>query len=35
VYSPNVEGASKSVKNLQIVPYVGGPINFWETSVSG
>jgi peptide/nickel transport system substrate-binding protein len=35
VYSPNVEGASKSVKNLQIVPYVGGPINFWVTSVSG
>ncbi len=28
VYSPNVEGASKSVKNLQIVPYVGEPINF-------
>jgi peptide/nickel transport system substrate-binding protein len=34
-YSPNVTGASKSVKHLQVIPYVGGPINFWEVSVSG
>ena len=35
VYSPNVTGASKSVKNLQVIPYVGGVLNYWVVSVSG
>jgi peptide/nickel transport system substrate-binding protein len=34
-YSPNVTGATKSVKNLQVIPYVGGVLNYWEVSVSG
>jgi peptide/nickel transport system substrate-binding protein len=34
VYSPNVTGASKSVKNLEVVPYVGGVLNYWVVSVS-
>jgi peptide/nickel transport system substrate-binding protein len=33
-YSPNVTGATKSVKNLQVIPYVGGVLNYWEVSVS-
>ena len=35
VYSPNVTGAAKSVKNLQVIPYVGGVLNYWTVSVSG
>jgi peptide/nickel transport system substrate-binding protein len=34
-YSPNVTGATESVKNLQVIPYVGGVLNYWEVSVSG
>ena len=34
-YAPNVTGAAKSVKNLQVIPYVGGVVNYWVTSVSG
>ncbi len=34
-FSPNVTGASKSVKNLQVIPYVGGVLNYWVVSVSG
>lgn len=34
-YAPNVTGAQKSVKNLQVIPYVGGPVNYWVTTVSG
>ena len=34
-FSPNVTGAAKSVKNLQVIPYVGGVLNYWEVSVSG
>jgi peptide/nickel transport system substrate-binding protein len=33
-YSPLVTGASKKVKNLQVVPYVGGVLNYWGVSVS-
>ncbi len=33
-YSPLVTGASKKVKNLQVVPYVGGVLNYWVVSVS-
>ncbi len=32
-YSPLVTGASKKVKNLQVVPYVGGVLNYWVVSV--
>ena len=32
-YSPVVFGAAKLVKNLQIVPYVGGVVNYWTISV--
>ncbi|HLN16001.1 MAG TPA: ABC transporter substrate-binding protein [Acidimicrobiales bacterium] len=34
-YSPLVTGASKSVKNLQVIPYVGGVLNYWVVSVPG
>jgi peptide/nickel transport system substrate-binding protein len=34
-YAPLVTGASKSVKNLQVIPYIGGTINYWVVSVSG
>jgi peptide/nickel transport system substrate-binding protein len=34
-YAPNVTGAAKSVKSLQVIPYVGGVVNYWVTSVSG
>jgi peptide/nickel transport system substrate-binding protein len=33
-FSPVVTGASKSVKNLSVVPYVGGVPNYWIMSVS-
>jgi peptide/nickel transport system substrate-binding protein len=33
VYAPLVTGASKSVKNLQVIPYIGGTINYWVVSV--
>ncbi len=32
-YSPLVTGAQKSVKNLQVIPYVGGILNYWVMSV--
>jgi peptide/nickel transport system substrate-binding protein len=35
VYSPNVSVASKNVKNLSDIPYVGGVLNYWTVSVSG
>jgi peptide/nickel transport system substrate-binding protein len=34
-YSPLVTGAAKTVKNLQVIPYIGGTINYWVVSVSG
>jgi len=33
VYAPNVTGASKSVRKLQEIPYVGGVLNYWTVSV--
>jgi len=33
-YSPLVTGASKKVKNLQVIPYVGGVLNYWVVSLS-
>ncbi len=32
-FSPLLTAASKSVKNLQVVPYVGGVLNYWVVSV--
>ena len=32
-YAPLVTGATKAVKNLQVVPYVGGVVNYWVVSV--
>lgn len=34
-YSPVVTGASKSVRNLSDIPYVGGVPNYWVMSVPG
>jgi peptide/nickel transport system substrate-binding protein len=34
-YVPALTSGSKAVKNLQDVPYVGAPPNFWVMSVSG
>lgn len=34
-YSPLITAAKKTVKNLQVIPYVGGIINYWSLSVSG
>ena len=33
-YAPTVAAASKSVKNLQNVPYIGGLLSYWTMSVS-
>jgi peptide/nickel transport system substrate-binding protein len=32
-YQPIVTGAAKDVKNLQVIPYVGGVLNYWVVSV--
>lgn len=34
-YAPLVTGADKAVKNLQVIPYIGGAINYWVVSVPG
>ena len=34
-YAPVVTGAAKNVKNLQVIPYVGGVLNYWTVSVPG
>ncbi len=34
-YAPVVTGASKNVKNIENIPYVGGILNYWNVSVSG
>jgi ABC-type transport system substrate-binding protein len=34
-FSPLVTAANKNVKNLQVVPYVGGVLNYWVVSVKG
>jgi peptide/nickel transport system substrate-binding protein len=33
-FTPLVTAASTKVKNLQVVPYVGGVVNYWGVSVS-
>jgi len=33
-YAPIVTGASKAVRNLEVIPYVGGVANYWALSVS-
>ena len=33
-FSPNVTASSKSVENLQVIPYIGSVINYWTVSVS-
>jgi hypothetical protein len=33
-YFPTVAAASKSVKNLQNVPYIGGVLSYWTMAVS-
>jgi peptide/nickel transport system substrate-binding protein len=32
-YQPSVTAATKNVKNLQVIPYVGGTLNYWVVSV--
>jgi peptide/nickel transport system substrate-binding protein len=34
-YAPVVTGASKNVKNIENIPYVGGILNYWNVSVPG
>jgi peptide/nickel transport system substrate-binding protein len=34
-YQPIVTGATKNVKNIQNIPYVGGVLNYWGVSVPG
>jgi peptide/nickel transport system substrate-binding protein len=34
-YAPIVTGASKNVKNIENIPYVGGILNYWNVTVPG
>jgi ABC-type transport system substrate-binding protein len=34
-FAPIVTGASKNVKNIENIPYVGGILNYWNVSVTG
>jgi peptide/nickel transport system substrate-binding protein len=33
-YNPTISAATKAVKNLQVIPYIGGILNYWKITVT-